>query len=510
MRNRNFNLFPVIAGIFILTNSLCFAQSQTILDQKLNLEKSIQERTERIVEKIIGSREMIVLVNVALAQEEQKGAAAPQQNRQGGYPGVNLQDEEYLPGITYSYMPGQTGQSVSTNIVIKKIDISITVAETVTNDTINKIKTEVTNLMGLNAVRGDAVAIQKIAFATHTMTLKEQFLSLGPSLYWLVGFVLLTIFMFGPLRSFFKTIVKSMEIRIEADTRLRGMDDAMRGGGPAGAAMFPGGGSLELNIGRRKSLPDGKEREQGPMKKFGFITRENLKNLIFLLKNEKPEKIAIISSYLAPDITSEILSSFPPEVQSRVVVHLTTPKVIDPQEVTEIETELKQKIDYLVGGEEYFLNLLDQVDRDSQENILKTLERDNPALAAKLKQSLFFFEDIVLLDKNVLQRVVREIQRQGLSLALSLKDAKEEVKQKVLDALTEGARAMLSEQIDLIGEVSPKRIQDEQKAIVNIIRDLEKVGDIVIDRTKKDKIIEAVEVEEVDMDKKHTEDRFKV
>ena len=100
MRKVQRNIF-LTAFLLILTGQFSFAFSQALMEQKLNLEKSIQERTERIVEKIIGSRDMIVLVNADLAPEEPK-----QSNQQQPlYPGQQMQDEEYLPGITYSYMP---------------------------------------------------------------------------------------------------------------------------------------------------------------------------------------------------------------------------------------------------------------------------------------------------------------------------------------------------------------------------------------------------------------------
>lgn len=486
------NLFAVVIVFFYSFN----LYSQSLIEQKLNLEKSIQERTERIVEKIIGSKEMIVLVNVELTKEQSKEKPL--------YPGMAMSEEEYLPGITYSYVPIDVDNLASV-LSIKKISISVTVDKSVSQELVDRIKSEVSTLLGLNPLRGDVVDVQKIAFAFKKLSFREQIANLSSHLFWLFALLLLTIFLFGPLRHFFKTVVKAMELRIEADTRIRGYEEAMRGGtaGPGGMPFMPAG-PIELTLERRRPQL-GKGEETKVKKKFDFVTADNLKNLIFLLRNEKPEKIAIIINYLPPEFGSEIMGSLSPELQSKVALQLTAPKVIDPEEVNKIEEEIKTKIEYMVGGEDYFLNLLDQVDRETQENILKSLENTNPALATKLRNSLFFFEDIVILDKPILQRVIRETQRQGLSLALALKIVPENVKLKIMDALTEGARAMLVEQIDLLGEVSEKRVQEEQRQIANIVKALEKSGDIVIDRTKRYQILEgsdlAVEPEEVPEEK---------
>ncbi|OGS20162.1 MAG: hypothetical protein A2252_10965 [Elusimicrobia bacterium RIFOXYA2_FULL_39_19] len=467
---------------------MVFTQTQTLLpqalmEQKLSLERSLQERTERLVEKITGTKDMVVLVNAELAYDEPAKTTQTQ-----AYPGMTTQEEEYLPGITYSYMPNEG--SASKNVIIKKITISVTVDQKVSQIVVDRIKKEVNTLLSLDNIRGDVVDVQKIAFYEKKMMWKDYLTLYSSQIYWIFTILLLALFLFGPLRHFFSTIVKAMEIRIQADTRIRGGFENTAMAGPGLPAGLPGGGSLELTLDRRRpQLDKGKGDES--MKKFGFINKENFKNLIFLLKNEDPEKISIIASYLPPDFTSLIINSLAPVVQSKVALALTTPKIIDPDEVNKIEKEIKQKIDYLVGGEEYFLNLLDQVDREGQENILKSLEQTNPALAAKLKQSLFFFEDIVILDKQVMQKVIREVQKLGISLALSLKNTTEDIKQKIMDVLTEGARAMLAEQIDLLGEVSLKRVQEEQKAIANVVRELEKNGDIIIDRSKKQTILEA-------------------
>ncbi len=172
-------------------------------------------------------------------------------------------------------------------------------------------------------------------------------------------------------------------------------------------------------------------------------------------------------------------------MQQQVVTNLAEVKLLDPDQVKKVEGSFSQKIAYLAGGEEYFLNLIEHSDHETHLNIISALEQVNQVTAARVRKELFFFEDIIILDKPALQRLIRESQRRGYSIALALKTASAEIKDKVMGIMTEDAKAMLKEQMELLGEVSDKRIAEEHRNIANLARELEKAGIIIIDRTKK-------------------------
>jgi hypothetical protein len=450
--------------------------------EKLTLEKSLQEKTERLVEKITGSKEMVVLVTVELNDSLPAAAAAPNGAK---YPGSNMSEEEYLPGITYSYVPNDNFGTVSKGLTIKRVGILITLDQNVPDQLVERMKSEINTILGLNQLRGDAVNVQKIMFARPSLSWKDYLVQSSSQIYWLITMFLIGLFLFGPLRSFFKTIIKAVEIRIDAETRIKSAEQIGLGGGSGGAMMGPllPGGPADASA--RQPHPGAQKESAGMTKRFDFVNDGNLKNLIYLLRKEPPEKIAVVISYLPTQFASQVLAALTPQVQSQVAIHISTTKLFDASIVESIEFDIKGKIDYLLGGEEYFLNLLDQVDRETQENILNTVEKENPALAERLTRALFFFDDIVILDKNALQRLIREAQRRNLSFAIGLKNSNEDLKAKVMDCLTEGAQAMLAEQIDLLGEMPEKRVSDEQRLISNLARELEKSGEIIIDRTKK-------------------------
>ncbi|PKN02129.1 MAG: hypothetical protein CVU77_01530 [Elusimicrobia bacterium HGW-Elusimicrobia-1] len=467
-----------IAAIFSLLSAASAFAATSLMEEKLLFEKAIQDRAEKIVEKITGSKEMVVLTTVELAYEESK-----KDGERDAFAGARRAEEDYLPGITYSYVPFDTYSMGQQNVVIKRITVLITLPLETQELLSERVRKETNELLGLNPLRGDTVQVTKIAFSRETKKLREYLEDYSRHLYWFFLMGLLTLFLFGPVRSFFKTVVKAMELKIEADTRIRGGAE-LTGAGMGGGGNPFGGGSMELVLDRKR--PQLKEGEQNPMKRFGFINDANLKNLIYLIKKEPAESIAVVISYLPQHMASLILTELAPATQAKVAMNLATVKILNPADVDSIEKDIKTKIDYLLGGEENFMQILDSVNRETQENILKTLETENPTLAVKLKSQLFFFEDLILLDKTSLLKVIRESQRRQISLALALKNSPEEIKTRVMDALTEGARAMLAEQIDLLGEVSDKRIQEERKMIEAAVKDLEKNGDIVIDRAKKE------------------------
>jgi len=218
------------------------------------------------------------------------------------------------------------------------------------------------------------------------------------------------------------------------------------------------------------------------------VNKDNLKNLVYLVKKETAENIAIIINYIPPEFAAQVLSSLTAQAQDQVLKNLAEVKLLDPVQVKKVEGDFETKIAYLSGGEDYFLNLIEHSDIETHANIISALDQANPTIAERVRRELFFFEDINILEKVALQRLMREAQRRGYSMALALKKSTEEIKNKVMSIMTEDAKAMLKEQMELLGEIADKRINEEQRAIANLARELDKAGVIIIDRSKKQSI----------------------
>ncbi|MCX7941013.1 MAG: hypothetical protein N2555_04520 [Endomicrobia bacterium] len=208
----------IISCIFLI--GIQFIYTVTVTEEKITLERSIRERVEELVEKIIGSKNFVVLVTVEIKTPEQTPSGNTDVSRPV-YPGMYLREEEYLPGVTYSYLPvTNPATNLPMQVAIDKIIVNIAMDSGLPDELINRVKTELPILLGLNLMRGDSVNINKIKFQTIPTwrVILEQML---PHLYIPLLIIIVALFLFGPVTHFFKTVVQAVQLRIDADARLR-------------------------------------------------------------------------------------------------------------------------------------------------------------------------------------------------------------------------------------------------------------------------------------------------
>ncbi|MBQ7497293.1 MAG: flagellar motor switch protein FliG [Selenomonas sp.] len=227
---------------------------------------------------------------------------------------------------------------------------------------------------------------------------------------------------------------------------------------------------------------------------FDFLRKTDPSQLMNFIQNEHPQTIALIMAYLDPDQASTILGSLPPESQADVARRIAVMDRTSPDIVREVERVLERKLSALVtqdfttaGGIKAVVEVLNRVDRTTEKSIIETLEVDNPELAEDIKRLMFVFEDIVQLDDRSLQMVLREVDTKDLSLAL--KGTQAEVADKVYRNMSKRAADMLREEIEFMGPVKIRDVEEAQQKVVNVIRALEDKGEIVISRGQGDEMI---------------------
>ncbi len=227
---------------------------------------------------------------------------------------------------------------------------------------------------------------------------------------------------------------------------------------------------------------------------FDCIRNTDPTQLLNFIQNEHPQTLALIMAYLQPEKASIILSSLPPEIQSDVVKRIATMDRTSPDVIRDVERILERKLSSMVtqdfttaGGIDTVVELINRVDRSTERTIIENLEVQDPELSEEIKKRMFVFEDIILLDDRSLQMVLREIETKDLSLAL--KGVSDEVTNKVYKNMSKRAADMLKEEIDFMGPVRIRDVEEAQQKVVNVIRRLEDNGDIVISRGKGDEII---------------------
>lgn len=227
---------------------------------------------------------------------------------------------------------------------------------------------------------------------------------------------------------------------------------------------------------------------------FDFLHKTDPSQLLNFIQNEHPQTIALIMAYLDPDQAATILSSLPAERQAEVAKRIAIMDRTSPDVLREVERVLERKLSALVtqdftdaGGVKAIVEVLNRVDRATEKGIVDALEVDNPELTEEIKKLMFVFEDIVMIDDRSLQMVLREVDTKDLSLAL--KATNSDVQGKVFKNMSKRAGDMLREEIEFMGPVKIRDVEEAQQRIVNVIRRLEEKGEIVISRGKGDEMI---------------------
>jgi len=227
---------------------------------------------------------------------------------------------------------------------------------------------------------------------------------------------------------------------------------------------------------------------------FDFARKTDPAQLLNFIQNEHPQTIALIMAYLQPEQSGVILSSLPPDRQVDVAKRIATMDRTSPDVLKDVERILERKLSSLVtqdftaaGGVDAIVEVLNRVDRTTERTIIENLEIQDPELAEEIKRRMFVFEDIVLLDDRSLQLVLREIESKDLALAL--KASSSEVGEKIYKNMSKRAADMLREEIEFMGPVRIRDVEEAQQKIVNVIRRLEESGEIVVARGKGDELI---------------------
>ncbi|MGJ9381407.1 flagellar motor switch protein FliG [Salipaludibacillus sp. CF4.18] len=227
---------------------------------------------------------------------------------------------------------------------------------------------------------------------------------------------------------------------------------------------------------------------------FDFARKADPSQIFNFIQNEHPQTIALILSYLESEQSGKILSSLPQEVQADVAKRIAVMDSTSPEIISEVESILEKKLSTTVtqdftkaGGIESVVEVLNSVDRSTERTILDALEIQDPELAEEIKKRMFVFEDIVTLDNRSIQRVIRDVENDDLQL--SLKVASDEVKEIVFNNMSQRMSDTFKEEMEFMGPVRLKDVEEAQSRIVAIIRRLEEAGEIVIARGGGDDII---------------------
>ncbi|MBD5096293.1 MAG: flagellar motor switch protein FliG [Lachnospiraceae bacterium] len=227
---------------------------------------------------------------------------------------------------------------------------------------------------------------------------------------------------------------------------------------------------------------------------FEFVRKSDASQLLNFIQDEHPQTIALILAYLPSQQAAAVVSALAPEKQADVAKRIAMMDRTSPDVIKQVEKVLEKKLaslvnqDYtIVGGIDSIVSILNTVDRSTEKHIMESLEVEEPELADDIRRKMFVFEDILLLDNRAIQTVLREVDNN--ELAIALKNANDDVKQIIFDNLSSRLSTMIKEDMEFMGPVKLKDVEDAQQKIVNIIRKLEDSGEIVISRGGGDELV---------------------
>lgn len=230
------------------------------------------------------------------------------------------------------------------------------------------------------------------------------------------------------------------------------------------------------------------------VKPFEFMKSADVVQIVNFLQSEHPQTIALVLSFLDTRIAAQVLGSLPENLQLEVIKRISLLERASPDVVKEVEKLLEKKFAGVatqtlsaVGGLDTAAEIMNNLDRSTEKALMERLTYETPELAEEIRRRMFVFEDILKLDDRSVQLVLREVNTQDLAVAL--KGASEELKQKIFNNMSKRAQQLLKDEIEFMGPVRVKDVEEAQQKIINVIRRLEEAGEIVIARGGGEELI---------------------
>jgi len=221
---------------------------------------------------------------------------------------------------------------------------------------------------------------------------------------------------------------------------------------------------------------------------FGFLRHVDAENLQTFINDEHPQTIALILSHLPPSYGAELISGLTTERQLAVIRRLATMGQTSPEVINEVEAGLESRMKNVMsqqlenaGGVASVAEILNVTDRATERALLENLAQEDPDLVDEIRRLMFVFEDIIKLSKQDVQAVLKNVETQ--QWAMALKSASEELKQTILDNMSQRAAAMLNEEMEYLGPVRLSDVENVQQRIVDMIRSLEDAGEMSLNTT---------------------------
>lgn len=515
-------LKKALSLIFILFSSISILHSQdkssnkdinVILIEKQNeFRKEIEDKIKNnILDPVLGKDKAFAFADIlfdiitrkqdqtkegvgVLQQYKEKGAAQSQADTDFILPGIPkpksiLGDNNKRPEAAHGTQTQQTKAIEETKFSVEpeitRFQVTVLHDESLAQDLLMIARQRIDDFLLPYKIKGkDApiVIFKPTKFKATNIwdDLKKPMVYL-PLLYALL-FLLLLFYLFGPLWSFLRKYIKALMEKPGAEVNIE--DKREEGGGKGegeGEEEQEGHQQIDMNFTQKEEEPPPPPEEDESMKKlepFTYINEENLKRLVylFLLRKEDPWIIAIVLSYLKPELSKQAFAMLPVELQSKVALESLKVKQATREQIEAIDKDIKENVEFVMGGVEQLMKILEEADAQTRKNVLEYLKTQKPDIYEKIKTIMLTFEDLVSFSDKDIQTIIRNISNEDLAKAL--KGAAPEIVDKFFNNMSAGAKATIREIMEYMGEQNQQQIDDAQMKVLDTAKTLEAEGKI--------------------------------
>jgi len=252
---------------------------------------------------------------------------------------------------------------------------------------------------------------------------------------------------------------------------------------------------VDGSLGKEKARAVYKELEKSKKNiPFGYFDGIDNTIVINLIKGEHPQTIALILASLKSERAAEILSDLPEQIQADVAMRIVKMDQVPKEVIQEVDQMLHKEIRGIgdsgsreVDGTTALANILNEIDKSSEEQILSLIEEEDEKMAEEVRQLMFIFEDLLKVDDRGFREILKQIDKQELTVAL--RTASEELKEKFFSNMSERAREMLREDMEIMGPVRISDVEEAQQKILRAARQLESEGKIILGKGGEDILV---------------------
>lgn len=516
---------PAAAGVV--------SPSLTLLEQQNHIKADSEMRIQRdVLDPILGKGKAAPFVDVEMevkleSEESQRSGMGVAEKYKEKAPGPKggMQTTFVLPGIPKpktitqgpetpdrpeqsqaqqaQQMKGVQEERFALKPVFKQLQVTIIHDDGVLDPVKDKarlalVRDRIVDAMGQYKLLPDQVVFRPTKFDKPPLVdWKEDFKK--PSVYLPLLYALLLLlflsFLFGPLTRFFRQYVAALREKKQGEYEVlnKSPEDEGKDGEDETDETLEEltKGELDIMLGRKQPEPPPAppEEDEDAMKKFEpftYITEENFKRLanLFLVRQDEPWLVTVVLSYLKPEIARATLTLLPVELQAKIAIEALKIRQVTREQLMAIDADIKESVDFVVGGMERLTQMLDEADTLTRANILEYLKNEKPDVYARVRKFILTFEDAVTFPDRDMQTIVRELKTE--SMAKALQGAAPDVVNKFLSNMSAGAASLLKESIEYASGLTPSQIEEERSKIMDVVKVLEKEGKVNVRQSRGD------------------------